>query len=97
MRPLNATLGSAAAFFDSRILDRLMADIWVTPARFVRKVFLVFENKVLDQQLIDGLAEAVASIGKSLRLVQNGQVQFYFALGLILMGAVVIKFVVVGG
>ncbi|MBI3543995.1 MAG: hypothetical protein HY075_12050 [Deltaproteobacteria bacterium] len=97
IRPLSGSLGRAAAFFDSNILDRAFADIWARPARMVRNAFIVIEKNIIDGQLIDGLAEAVASIGKSLRLVQNGQVQFYFALGLILMGAVIVKFVVVGG
>lgn len=84
-------------FFDSRVLDPALSDIWLKPARGIKKVFVLFEEQVIDRRIIDGLGDAIATIGKSLRLVQNGQVQFYFALGLILMGAIIIRFVVAGG
>lgn len=97
IRPISSNLGRLAAIADLKVLDYAVADMWARPARLVRDAFKVIEDAILDRQIIDGLASAVASIGKSLRLVQNGQVQFYFALGLILMGAIVVKFVVVGG
>lgn len=97
IRPMTHWVGQAAALFDRKALDYLMADVWLRPARAVRRVFWFIEKSVLDRCFIDGTGAVVATIGKSLRLVQNGQVQFYFALGLILMGAVVVKFVFVGG
>lgn len=97
LKPLHNWVGRGAAFFDSRVVDVIVADIWARPARFIRNVFMFIERAIIDKRLVDGLAESISVIGRSLRLVQNGQVQFYFAVGLILMGAVVIKFVVVGG
>lgn len=91
--PLKRAVARFTAFFDLYIIDYLMADLWLRPARFIRRAFAFFETAVLDRGVVDGLAAAVGTIGKSLRLVQNGQVQFYFALGLLLMAAIVIKFV----
>ncbi|MEW6057426.1 MAG: hypothetical protein AB1540_12510 [Bdellovibrionota bacterium] len=95
--PTGKNLGRLAAFIDSRGLDYLTSDAWLKPMRFLKNAFIALETRLIDQKLVDGLAEAIATIGKSLRLVQNGQVQFYFAMGLILMGAIVAKFVVLGG
>ena len=95
--PVMKSLGDAAAFFDSRVVDFSFSDIWAKPVRLIRQCFTFIENTVIDSRLVDGLGEAVATIGKSLRIVQNGQVQFHLAIGLILMGAIVIKFIVVGG
>lgn len=97
IRPATNTLGKASAYFDGKVLDRLLADLWLRPARLVRDVFLFVEKNIIDKHFIDGVGDAVATVGKSLRLIQNGQVQFYFAIGLMLMGAIIIKFVVVGG
>jgi hypothetical protein len=95
--PAGKQLGRAAAFFDARAVDYVFADMWLKPVRLVRGAFAYLENAILDRRLIDGLGEAVGTIGKSLRLVQNGQVQFYFAMGLILMSAIIVKFIVLGG
>lgn len=94
--PVSKALGKAASYVDSRVIDYVLADAWLKPARWVRSIFTFIEETILDRKIIDGLGEAVATVGKSLRLVQNGQVQFYFAIGLLLMGAIVIKFIVVG-
>ena len=70
IRPVSRSLGRIAAYFDGRIHD-MMADMWEKPARAVRDLFVVIEQSIIDRRLIDGLGEAVASIGKSLRLVQS--------------------------
>lgn len=95
--PVSKSLGRAAAFFDTRAVDFVFADMWIKPVRLVRGAFAYLESAILDRRIIDGLGEAVGTIGKSLRLVQNGQVQFYFAIGLILMSAIIVKFIVAGG
>jgi len=97
IKPIGMKIGAAAQFIDGKILDRLFGDLWTKPANAVRKSFVYIEEQVLDSKVIDGVAVVVGALGKQARKVQNGQVQFYFALGLILMGAVVIRFVVVGG
>lgn len=97
LSPVSKSLGKAASFFDARVVDYSLADMWLKPARIVRNAFGFIEEAILDRKLIDGLGEAVGTIGKSLRLIQNGQVQFYFAIGLILMSAIVVKFIVAGG
>jgi formate hydrogenlyase subunit 3/multisubunit Na+/H+ antiporter MnhD subunit len=89
--------GRVAAAFDSRVVDAVFGALWATPARLFTRAFDFVERTVLDRSLVDSLAAGVVSLGKSLRLVQNGQVQFYFALGLIIMGAIVVRFLLAGG
>lgn len=97
IRPVNEGIGKAAAYFDDKILDYFLSDRWLQLARAVRHVIRTIEHVVLDAKVVDGLGRAVASLGRALRLLQNGQVQFYFGLGLILMGVIVIKFIGFGG
>jgi hypothetical protein len=92
-KPVSYLIGTAGEAFDRQVLDRLFGDIWKRPARFIRKAFAFFEAKILDRGIVDGMGSAVATLGKSLRLVQNGQVQFYFTVGLILISAVVFRFI----
>jgi len=63
----------------------------------VRDVFVVIEQRIIDRGLIDGLQRDLRASANRCGSCRTDQVQFYFALGLILMGGVVIRFVIWGG
>ena len=58
----------------------------------VKKAELMVEERILDQTISGGLGEMFQSAGKALRFLQTGQVQFYFAAGILLMGIAAARF-----
>jgi hypothetical protein len=84
-------------FFEKKLLNDLLNSLWEAPVEALKTAFSDFEEKIFDIKITKGIADVFESVGKSLKIVHNGQVQFYFVLGLLLIAAIVIRFTFVGG
>jgi len=84
------------SFVEDIFLRNVLLLIWKTPARWIKKIFHTFEDHLLDKIIVDGLAFSVVSISKAIRLIQNGQVQFYLGVGLLFISVIIIHFLLRG-
>lgn len=89
--PLGRAVSSAAGFLEEAV-PRAFARSLRWPRSAVKKAVLEAEDRILDQTIVGGLGEILQSAGKALRFLQTGQVQLYFAMGILLMGLVVARF-----
>lgn len=96
VQKLALVLMSLSSFTEAFFEQWLFSKLWKKASAWIAKIFQWVETKLLDHIVLSGLTESVSTIGKSMRLIQNGQVQFYFALGCVVMAAVLLKFVFLG-
>ncbi len=89
--PLAGAMSTACGFLEEAV-PRTFARALRWPQSAVKKAALGVEDRILDQAIIGGLGEMFQSAGKALRFLQTGQVQFYFAAGILLMGIAVVRF-----
>ncbi|MBI2605607.1 MAG: hypothetical protein HYW49_05935 [Deltaproteobacteria bacterium] len=88
--PVAGAMSAAAGFLEETV-PRAFARAQRLPRSAVKKAALWAEDRILDQTIVGGLGEMFQSAGKALRFLQTGQVQFYFAAGILLMGIVVAR------
>jgi NADH-quinone oxidoreductase subunit L len=75
---LTLDLSHASAWFDRNVVDRTVNAVG-SLGRAVALVAGAFDNLVVDG-LVNGVANTTAAWGRSLRRIQNGQLQAYVAL-----------------
>jgi NADH-quinone oxidoreductase subunit L len=72
--PLNRLL----AAFDMGIYDRFAVDGWQHVARLGYRISGWFDNVIVDTVAVDGTGASVRLFNVVLRTIQNGRIQFYF-------------------
>ncbi len=88
LHPLNNLL----AWIDMGIYDRYAVDGWERMLAFSYGVARWFDNIVIDSILVDGSGISVRFFNIVLRTIQNGKIQFYFLVLLLVLASYVFAF-----
>lgn len=73
------------AKFDMGFYDRYCVDGWQSVNKFFYKVSNWFDTTVIDKGAVDGTGASVRLFNVLLRTVQNGKIQFYFFVMLVVL------------
>lgn len=95
---LGGTMSKATIFIEEELFNKVFARTSQNVRNFIYRCATLLDDRFADRLIIDGLNRSVSGIGRALRLLHNGQVQFYLAFGLIVMALIVIHSLIkVGG
>ncbi len=79
--PLNNLL----AKFDMSFYDKYAIDGWEKVNAFLYRISAKFDNVVIDRSMVDGTGTSVKLFNVILRTIQNGKIQFYFIMALVVL------------
>ncbi|MGE4232101.1 MAG: hypothetical protein AB7F43_02130 [Bacteriovoracia bacterium] len=80
-------------FIEEKLLYTYFQNLRKTFYKVVEPVVVFFENGLMNTKLIQGFSNSFSTISRAVRLVQNGNVQFYFVFGLVVMAIFVCRFI----
>lgn len=92
-RPVSAAVGRVVSYFDLELLSTRLPALLAAPVVGLSKAVQRFDGIVVDKTLTDGVGAVVLQLGRALRVLQNGNAQFYVAFGLIVTGVVLLNLI----
>jgi len=88
MLPFNNFL----SWFDMGVYDRIAIDGWAKVNQWLYSVSRWFDNLIIDSVLVDGSGVSVRFFNIIMRTIQNGRIQFYFIVLIVVLVSYLLSF-----
>ena len=73
------------ARFDMGFYDRYAIDGWEKVNKVLYTISSKFDNLIIDRSMVDGTGTSVRLFNVILRTIQNGKIQFYFVIAIVVL------------